>query len=47
MQSAIDEDIGNIWARHYPKRTERESSVALRRDNFLLQFFDTVSSGWK
>ena len=24
-----DEDIGVIWARHYPKRTERESSMSL------------------
>ena len=24
-----DEDIGIIWARHYPQRTERESSMSL------------------
>ena len=29
MDRLDDEDIGVIWARHYPKRTERESSMSL------------------
>ena len=29
MDRLDDEDIGIIWARHYPKRTERESSMSL------------------
>ena len=29
MDRLDEEDIGIIWARHYPKRTERESSMSL------------------
>jgi hypothetical protein len=29
MDRLDDEDIGVIWARHYPKRIERESSKSL------------------
>jgi hypothetical protein len=29
MERLDEEDIGIIWARHYPKRTERESSMSL------------------
>jgi len=29
MDRLDDEDIGIIWERHYPKRTERESSMSL------------------
>ena len=29
MDRLDDEDIGIIWVRHYPKRTERESSMSL------------------
>ncbi|HLN97410.1 MAG TPA: hypothetical protein VK208_02910 [Pyrinomonadaceae bacterium] len=29
MDRLDDEDIGIIWARHYPKRTERQSSMSL------------------
>jgi hypothetical protein len=30
MDRLDDEDIGIIWARHYPKRAERASSMSLR-----------------
>ena len=29
MDRLDDEDIGIIWARHYPKRAERTSSMSL------------------
>ena len=29
MDRLDDEDIGIIWARHYPKRAERASSMSL------------------
>lgn len=29
MDRLDDQDIGIIWARHYPKRTEHESSMSL------------------
>jgi hypothetical protein len=29
MDRLDDEDIGVIWARHYPKRAERASSMSL------------------
>jgi len=29
MDRLDNEDIGIIWERHYPKRTERESSMSL------------------
>ena len=29
MERLDDEDIGIIWARHYPKRAERASSMSL------------------